>query len=423
MLKLNKLFSIFYISNNKRNFIIIAVFTIAFAFSACGGGGSSDSPGGEDGNGHTHTWGEWTVITNPTCTTTGEGTRECTKCGETDPNTIIPIDPEAHAWTAWTVTTPATVLAAGVETESCSRCSILGANTRPITQLTPDVTIDLAVGTGNIINSSPAGSTILIKGISNGYRYIKIKNATDIYIADNTTILGFEEIVVTPRALEVPDGAKITGGGNNIHIEYYEQHQTQDGHDILQEGGIGIFGNGTLELAGVFGNIFGGYSDIFGYGGDAIRTSGALKISGIIGEIRGGWGSTINGRQVRGGYGINSSGDITISSSIGKISGGEGRNSSSSSFRTDGGIGIRGSYITITGYVGAIYGGRAQGRRVEEEGGHGIFVFGLGCGVNLTGATIPGGVHGGDAVMGGQPGRAINGPAAEGWTSAQHWPY
>jgi len=43
-----------------------------------------------------HTWDEWTVTTAPTCIAAGTGTRACILCGESDPNTVIPIDSDNH---------------------------------------------------------------------------------------------------------------------------------------------------------------------------------------------------------------------------------------------------------------------------------------------------------------------------------------
>ena len=45
-----------------------------------------------------HAWGVWNTTTVPTCITTGEGTRVCTRCAVQDTNTTIPIDGSNHDW-------------------------------------------------------------------------------------------------------------------------------------------------------------------------------------------------------------------------------------------------------------------------------------------------------------------------------------
>ena len=112
-----------------------------------------------------HTFGDWTVTTEPTCISTGERTRTCTDCGfaesETIPTTAHSYDAVVtaptctedgfttyicsgcgdtytadetdaldHSFGAWIVTTPATTESAGVETRTCERC--LATETRAI---------------------------------------------------------------------------------------------------------------------------------------------------------------------------------------------------------------------------------------------------------------------------------------------------
>ena len=50
--------------------------------------------------------------------------------------------------------------------------------------------IDLDDGTGNITDTTSAGKPVLIKGESNGARSVAIENATEIYIAYGTKIVG-----------------------------------------------------------------------------------------------------------------------------------------------------------------------------------------------------------------------------------------
>ncbi|MBR6514754.1 MAG: hypothetical protein IKT46_07995, partial [Clostridia bacterium] len=86
-----------------------------------------------------HTWGEWTVTTEPTETEPGVETRACTfvytpwneKCTATEtreiPATGTPVDPDVptectHEWGEWVVTVEPTETTAGVETRTCTLC-------------------------------------------------------------------------------------------------------------------------------------------------------------------------------------------------------------------------------------------------------------------------------------------------------------
>lgn len=72
----------------KNLFGIISIFAImSLIFITCDNG---DKP-------CSHDWGAWSATTNPTCSATGTGTRNCNLCGTTDTNTTIPINPTAHA--------------------------------------------------------------------------------------------------------------------------------------------------------------------------------------------------------------------------------------------------------------------------------------------------------------------------------------
>jgi len=67
---------------------------------------------------YSHVWNEWELITDPTCTETGEEKRS----GLINNNTHIQtrfIDPFGHDWGDWILTTPATDTEHGVETRIC----------------------------------------------------------------------------------------------------------------------------------------------------------------------------------------------------------------------------------------------------------------------------------------------------------------
>ena len=80
---------------------------------------------------HTHDWGEWIVITEPTCTTDGEKTRVC----NLDPTHIEtrPIAALGHAWGEWAVITEPTCTTGGERNRVCARDQAV--ETRPIAAL------------------------------------------------------------------------------------------------------------------------------------------------------------------------------------------------------------------------------------------------------------------------------------------------
>lgn len=67
-----------------------------------------------------HDWGEWEYTTPATCTTAGEQTRTCSRCGETETQAIAAL---GHNWGEWEDVTPATCLTAGEQQRTCSRCN------------------------------------------------------------------------------------------------------------------------------------------------------------------------------------------------------------------------------------------------------------------------------------------------------------
>ena len=67
---------------------------------------------------HTHSFGEWMVTTNPTCTETGIKTREC-DCGVTE---RAEISAAGHNWDAGKITREPTPKADGEKTYSCLIC-------------------------------------------------------------------------------------------------------------------------------------------------------------------------------------------------------------------------------------------------------------------------------------------------------------
>ena len=72
----------------------------------------------EDGEPHSHSFGAWEVVTEPTCTLDGEQSRICTVCGESESQSI----PSAHTYGKWTQTKAPTCGTAGQKEHICSVC-------------------------------------------------------------------------------------------------------------------------------------------------------------------------------------------------------------------------------------------------------------------------------------------------------------
>lgn len=71
-----------------------------------------------------HTYEEWEITTEPTCTEAGVETSECTVCGE---ETVRGINPLGHNYVEWEVTKEATCTENGEESSACVRCGEITA--------------------------------------------------------------------------------------------------------------------------------------------------------------------------------------------------------------------------------------------------------------------------------------------------------
>ncbi len=76
---------------------------------------------------HEHSFGEWVVTTEPTCTETGVQIRTCA-CGETETEVIPAL---GHTFGEWTVTTEPTCTAEGAKTRTCATCGETETETLP----------------------------------------------------------------------------------------------------------------------------------------------------------------------------------------------------------------------------------------------------------------------------------------------------
>ena len=80
----------------------------------------------ENSSPHTHSFGEWMVTTNPTCTEAGIKTREC-DCGVTE---RAEVPAAGHNWDAGTITREPSPKADGEKTYSCLVCK--ATKTEPV---------------------------------------------------------------------------------------------------------------------------------------------------------------------------------------------------------------------------------------------------------------------------------------------------
>ena len=80
-----------------------------------------------------HQWDEWTVVTEPTCTTSGMQTHGCSICGVGE---AVDIPPLGHQFGDWTVRTQATCQVDGTAVRTCVRCGQEESQTIPKTDHT-----------------------------------------------------------------------------------------------------------------------------------------------------------------------------------------------------------------------------------------------------------------------------------------------
>ena len=159
------------------------------------------------------------------------------------------------------------------------------------------------VSAENVITVSAANAganaIVLLRGNITGYS-IKIDAARNVYIDNNTTITGADNVpALILNAADVTlrgrgAGITITGGGGAGSL-----------------GGIGIGTEGNLTITGTIGTVQGGNTD--GAGGIGIGVAGNLIIAGRTGDIKSGI------RYQGSNDAIYALGDITISGTTGDI--------------------------------------------------------------------------------------------------------
>lgn len=66
-----------------------------------------------------HEYGEWKIVKEPTCTAVGKQTRTCSKCGGVETEEIEKLK---HQFNEWSVTSEATCVSEGTESHTCTVC-------------------------------------------------------------------------------------------------------------------------------------------------------------------------------------------------------------------------------------------------------------------------------------------------------------
>ncbi|MBQ7353265.1 MAG: hypothetical protein IJW54_04590 [Clostridia bacterium] len=102
----------------KRILILIMAIlclSLVFVFASCGGGGGDNGDGGETCQ---HTYGEWEVLNEKTCVSSGLQKRVCSSCGGEETETI----PAGHTFGEWTTVEEPTCEEDGTKRRVCSAC-------------------------------------------------------------------------------------------------------------------------------------------------------------------------------------------------------------------------------------------------------------------------------------------------------------
>lgn len=92
---------------------IVCLFCLVAGVAACGG---NEVPPETE---HTHSWGAWQTVMEPTCTEDGLEQRFCTECGNDETR---PISATGHEWSEWYIYAAASCEDEGEERRDCAHC-------------------------------------------------------------------------------------------------------------------------------------------------------------------------------------------------------------------------------------------------------------------------------------------------------------
>ncbi len=120
----------------KRITAIISVLVILSMFVSFAAYGENRGDGGipmptltvPDTTKHLHSYGDWVITAEPTCTKTGTKERTCTGCGITQTGVVRA---KGHSFGEWTVVTAATEDAEGLEKRKCAACNYYDTRSIP----------------------------------------------------------------------------------------------------------------------------------------------------------------------------------------------------------------------------------------------------------------------------------------------------
>ena len=115
--------------------ILLSLSLILVTLTACDIFGSNRSPS------HTHSYGEWEVVTQPNCSSTGKKIRTCISCGETNEE-VLPTNSD-HDYEE-SIVTKATGTASGMKKFTCKRCDASYTEDYTATKLSAEEIYDIA---------------------------------------------------------------------------------------------------------------------------------------------------------------------------------------------------------------------------------------------------------------------------------------
>ena len=75
-----------------------------------------------------HSWSDWNVTTQPTCTASGQQNRTCGVCGESETQAVAA---KGHTMDSGAITKPATCTESGIKTYTCAACGVTNTETLP----------------------------------------------------------------------------------------------------------------------------------------------------------------------------------------------------------------------------------------------------------------------------------------------------
>ena len=157
---------------------------------------------------HEHSFGEWVVTTEPTCTETGIETRTC-ECGETETREIDMID---HSFGEWIMTFEPTCTDQGIEFRECEVCG-----------QTEGRYVDALGHDYEAVVTEPTCT-------EGGYTTYTCSRCGDAYVTDETDALGhdYEAVVTEPTCTE---GGYTTYTCSRCGDSYVDDETDALGHD------------------------------------------------------------------------------------------------------------------------------------------------------------------------------------------------